>query len=93
MNSWLDRSRSSTSLNNEKNPDLAEEHANKNLKKGVDLVPTSMRLMTQKGQDISPVYMIQNEVVFEEEATDPVDGDEEEEERVNEYFTFNKGRK
>ena len=65
----------------------------KSLKKGpVDIVPTSMRLMTQKGQDIMPNYVIQSEGVFEEEAHDEVDP-EDEEERVNEYFTFNKGRK
>jgi len=90
MNTWLDRSRSSNSLENAKNPDSYATEENKTLKKGVDIVPTSMRLMTGKGQDIMPNYVIQNEVVFEEEVTEEGEDDEE---RVNEYFTFNKGRK
>lgn len=63
----------------------------------LDIVPASLRLQTHKGADISPVYVIQQETVFEDrggERDDPEEGDAEGEESrstSNEFFTF--GRK
>ena len=66
-------------------------------KPALDIVPASLRLQTHKGVDISPVYVIQQETVFEDrggDRDDPEEGDGEGEETrssSNEFFTF--GRK
>jgi len=66
-------------------------------KPALDIVPASLRLQTHKGVDISPVYVIQQETVFEDrggERDDLEEGDGEGEETrssSNEFFTF--GRK
>jgi hypothetical protein len=91
LNSWIDRSRSSGSL--ERNNSVEDLKPKKPV---VDIVPVGMRLITAKGQDIMPSYVIQEEAVFEEDAADSdvEDGEDEEADApVNEYFTFNKGRK
>jgi len=66
-------------------------------KPALDIVPASLRLQTHKGVDISPVYVIQQETVFEDrggERDEQEEGDGEGEETrssSNEFFTF--GRK
>jgi len=59
----------------------------------VDIVPASLRLQTSKGADISPVYVIQQETVFEDRGDEEEDPEEglDGESHSNEYFTF--GRK
>jgi hypothetical protein len=91
LNSWLDRSRSSGNL--ERNAS-AEDLRAPAKKPAVDLVPAGMRLVTARGQDIAPSYVIQEEAVFEEDAdSDAGEGEDGEDAPVNEYFTYNKGRK
>lgn len=102
LNSWLDRSRSSNNLGGENaagqgtsNGNGSEQDLKALAKKpAVDIVPAAMRLMTSKGQDIMPTYVIQQEAVFEEDGG-ASDNEDEQDEDVShsEYFTFHKGRK
>lgn len=91
LNSWIDRSRSAGNLERAASSEDVKALAKK---PAVDLVPAAMRLVTARGQDILPSYVIQEEAVFEEDAdSDAGEGDDEDDAPVNEYFTYNKGRK
>lgn len=68
----------------------------------VEMIPIGLRLQTNKGSDIQPIYVIQQETVFDDSDRHPGgnedDGGDEEEDDGNEishheYFTFSKSRK
>jgi len=56
-------------------------------------VPFALKLLTSKGPDISKNYVIEQENAFEGDANVENEGNEDDEQRSFEYFTFSKGRK
>ena len=65
----------------------------KKSKVDVDKIPVALQLRTDKGPDISKYYVIEQENAFEDEANMDEEGNEDDEHRSYEYFTFGKGRR
>lgn len=82
---------------------LTTSNNNMNLKKvNVDIVPVALKLLTNKGVDISPVYVIQQESVFEDPGDEDIEYNNNNDQdgdggdimvSPNEFFTFSKSRK
>lgn len=60
------------------------------LKKVIDNTPVSLKLLTNKGKDIEPTFVITKESVFNEFGLDDSEDAEDNDDANFEYFTYNK---